>query len=74
VPRPYGRVAVVPYSASGKLLLDADSGRPPWRATLFGAAQDAAQGQFGRPSRAGGNAGMRAGAEPKDGGWRWLVG
>ena len=43
---PYGRVAVVPYSASGKLLLDADSGRPPWQATLFGAAQDAAQGQI----------------------------
>ena len=43
---PYGRVAVVPYSASGELLLDADSGRPQWQATLFGAAQDAAQGQI----------------------------
>ena len=42
----YGRVAVVPYSASGELLLEADRGRPPWQATLFGAAQDAAQGQI----------------------------
>ena len=41
---PYGRVAVVPYSAGGELLLDADRGGPAWQATLFGAAQDAAQG------------------------------
>ena len=40
---PYGRVAVVPYSASGELLWEADRGGPPWQATLFGAAQDAAQ-------------------------------
>ena len=43
---PYGLVAVVPYSAGGELLLEADSGGPPWQATLFGAAQDAAQGQM----------------------------
>ena len=42
---PYGRVAVVPYSASGELLLEADRGRPQWQATLFGAAQDAKQGE-----------------------------
>ena len=45
---PYGRVAVVAYSAGGELLLDADSGGPAWQATLFGAAQDAAQGQMWR--------------------------
>ena len=45
---PYGRVAVVPYSASGELLWEADSGGPPWQATLFGAAQDALQGQMWR--------------------------
>ena len=39
---PYGREAVVPYSASGDLLLDADGGRPKCQPTLFGAAQDAA--------------------------------
>ena len=43
---PYGRVAVVPYSASGELLWEADRGGPPWQATLFGAAQDASQGQM----------------------------
>ena len=42
---PYGRVAVVPYSAGGELQLDAD-GRPQWQATLFAAAQDAAQGRI----------------------------
>ncbi len=42
---PYGRVAVVPYSAGGELQLDTD-GRPQWQATLFGAAQDAAQGRI----------------------------
>ena len=68
---PYGRVAVVPYSASGELLWEADSGGPAWQATLFGAAQDAAQGQMWRSERTGGNAGMRVGGEPKDGGWRW---
>ena len=40
---PYGRVAVVRYSAGGELLLDADSGQPQWQGTLFGAAQDAEQ-------------------------------
>ena len=40
---PYGRVAVVPYSAGGELWLDADSVQPQWQATLFGAAQDAEQ-------------------------------
>ena len=43
---PYGRVAVVPYSAGGELLWEADRGGPPWQATLFGAAQDAARGQM----------------------------
>ena len=45
---PYGRVAVVAYSAGGELLWEADSGGPAWQATLFGAAQDAAQGQMWR--------------------------
>ena len=43
---PYGRVAVVAYSAGEELLWEADSGGPAWQATLFGAAQDAAQGQM----------------------------
>ena len=42
---PYGRVAAVPYSAGGELLLDADRSQPQWQATLFGAAQDAAEGR-----------------------------
>lgn len=42
---PYGRVAVVPYSAGGELLLDAASNQPQWQVTLFGAAQDAKQGK-----------------------------
>ena len=46
---PYGRVAVVRYSAGGELLLDADSGQPQWQGTLFGAAQDAQQ-ETGWPS------------------------
>lgn len=45
---PYGRVAVVPYSAGGELLLDADSSEPQWQATLFGAAQDAAEERIWR--------------------------
>ncbi len=45
---PYGRVAVVAYSAGGELLLDADRGGPAWQATLFGAAQDAARGRIWR--------------------------
>ena len=32
----------------GELLLDADGGGPQWQATLFGAAQDAAQGRIWR--------------------------
>ena len=72
---PYGRVAVVPYSAGGELLWGADRGGPPWQATLFGAAQDAARGQMW-PSEQ--NWWQRRDArrrrEPKDGGWRWAVG
>ena len=45
---PYGRVAVVAYSVGGELLREADHGGPAWQATLFGAAQDAAQGQIWR--------------------------
>ena len=43
---PYGRVAAMPYSAGGELLLDAAGGQPHWQATLFGAAQDAKQGKL----------------------------
>ena len=43
---PYGRVAVVPYSAGGDVLLDATGKRPQWQVTLFGAAQDAKQGKL----------------------------
>ena len=46
---PYGRVAVVPYSAGGELWMEADRGQPQWQATLFGAAQDAQQ-EKGWPS------------------------
>ena len=42
---PYGRVAYAPYSASGQVLVDAESGQPRWEATLFEAALDAEQGQ-----------------------------
>ena len=42
---PYGRAAVTPYSATGKLLLDDESGQPQWQATLFAAALDAEQGR-----------------------------
>ena len=45
---PYGRVSVAPYSPSGELLVDA-SRQPPWDATLFAAALDAAKGE-GWPS------------------------
>ena len=41
-------MAVVAYSAGGELLWEADRGGPAWQATLFGAAQDAAQGQMWR--------------------------
>lgn len=40
---PHGRVAVVPYSASGPLLQASTSGQPAWRVTLFEAAVDAAE-------------------------------
>ena len=43
---PYGRVAAMPYSAGGELLLDAAGGQPQWQATLFGAAQDAKRGKL----------------------------
>ena len=43
---PYGRVAAVAYSAGGELLLDADGNQPQWQATLFGAAQEAAEGRI----------------------------
>jgi len=46
---PYGREPVAPYSPSGELLLDAVTGQPPWEATLFAAAVEAAKGQ-GWPS------------------------
>ncbi len=46
---PYGREPVAPYSSSGQLLLDATKGQPPWEATLFAAAVDAAGGE-GWPS------------------------
>lgn len=45
---PYGREAVVPYSPSGVLLVDAGRGHgscPAWGATLFAAAVDAASGE-----------------------------
>lgn len=42
---PYGRVSYAPCSASGQVLVDAQSGQPPWEQTLFGAALDAEQGQ-----------------------------
>ena len=40
---PHGREPVAPYSPSGELLLDATTGQPPWEATLFAAAVDAAR-------------------------------
>lgn len=46
---PYGREPVAPYSPSGELLVEAATGRPPWEATLFAAAVDAAKGE-GWPS------------------------
>lgn len=46
---PYGREPVAPYSPSGELLLDAGTRQPPWEATLFAAAVDAANGE-GWPS------------------------
>ena len=36
---------MTPYSATGKLLLDDESGQPQWQATLFAAALDAKQGR-----------------------------
>jgi hypothetical protein len=43
---PYGRQAVVPCSPSGPLQQDRASGEPPWPPTLFGAAVDAAAGDW----------------------------
>ncbi|MDP2958880.1 MAG: hypothetical protein Q8N53_20820 [Longimicrobiales bacterium] len=42
---PYGRKPAVPCSPSGGLLRDAVTGEPPWEATLFAAAVDAAGGE-----------------------------
>ena len=41
---PYGRQPVAPYSPSGELLRDPATGQPPWEATFFAAALDAAKG------------------------------
>ncbi len=38
---PYGRVSYAPYSTTGQVLVDAESGQPQWEATLFEAALDA---------------------------------
>jgi hypothetical protein len=43
---PYGREAVVSCSRSGELRLDVSTGEPMWEATLFRAAQDAAEGKW----------------------------
>jgi hypothetical protein len=45
---PYGRQAVVPCSPSGPLQQDRATGEPPWPPTLFGAAIDAAAGDWWR--------------------------
>ena len=42
---PYGRQALVPCSPSGLLLQDRATGQPPWQATLFSVATDAAAGR-----------------------------
>jgi len=42
---PYGREPFAPYSTSGELLLEAKTGKPPWEATIFAAAVDAARGE-----------------------------
>lgn len=42
---PYGRVAVTPTSTAGTLLLDGQTGKAAWEATIFGAALDAAGGE-----------------------------
>lgn len=42
---PYGRRAIVPCSPSGELQVDASTGEPLWEATLFYAAQGAAEGE-----------------------------
>jgi hypothetical protein len=42
---PYGREAVVACSPWGELQVDASTGEPLWEATLFYAAQDAAEGE-----------------------------
>jgi hypothetical protein len=42
---PYGREPVAPYSPTGQLLLDGETGEPVWEATLFACAVDAAQGE-----------------------------
>jgi hypothetical protein len=42
---PYGRERMAPYSPTGELLRDSETGRPPWEATVFAAAVDAADGE-----------------------------
>ena len=42
---PYGRKPMAPYSPSGELLLVVETNRPPWEATIFAAAVDAANGE-----------------------------
>jgi len=42
---PYGRRAVAPYRPSGQLVVDPERRKPPWEATLFAAALDAAKGE-----------------------------
>jgi len=42
---PYGYEQLAPYSPSGQLLVDAITRQPPWEATLFAAAVDAAKGE-----------------------------
>lgn len=42
---PYGYEQLVPYSPSGQLLVDATTRQPPWEATIFAAAVDAAGGE-----------------------------
>jgi hypothetical protein len=46
---PYGRQPLAPYRPSGQLMVDPESRRPRWQATLFAAALDAAKGE-GWPS------------------------
>ena len=42
---PYGRQRMAPYSPTGELLVDVDTGQPPWEATIFSAAVQASEGE-----------------------------